>query len=431
MVREGAISRSLRAIPTAARPVLLGNAAAALGNGLTMPLLVVYLGQVRGLGTTTAGLLVAGYAVVALVCAAPIGSLVDRLGPRPVLMTGLGIKAIGVVVLSQAASLPLAIIAVTVMAIGDASSWAPQSALLGRITPPADRQRVFGMQFMLLNLGLGIGGLISAVIANVERPQTFTTLYCIDAATFLVYIGCLASMRREDVGPVDQTTSTQERGSYRLVFGDRALRRLALGATLLLTAGYGSLEVGLATYLTVLGDLSVGNLAVVYAVNTGVVVLAQLFIIDRIQGRSRTRLAALVGLLWGGSWIIIGASIDLPLVGSVVLACIGAGVFALGETVWSPVGPAIVNDLAPEHMRGRYNAVASWTWGLAGSVGPAVAGIMLGAGLASWWIVLVVLACVGASGILLRLRGLLTPEQDGLSVDRLPAKQVAPGVAGG
>ena len=431
MVREGAISRSLRAIPTAARPVLLGNAAAALGNGLTMPLLVVYLGQVRGLGTTTAGLLVAGYAVVALVCAAPIGSLVDRLGPRPVLMTGLGIKAIGVVVLSQAASLPLAIIAVTVMAIGDASSWAPQSALLGRITPPADRQRVFGMQFMLLNLGLGIGGLISAVIANVERPQTFTTLYCIDAATFLVYIGCLASMRREGVGPVDQARSTHERGSYRLVFGDRALRRLALGATLLLTAGYGSLEVGLATYLTVLGDLSVGNLAVVYAVNTGVVVLAQLFIIDRIQGRSRTRLAALVGLLWGGSWIIIGASIDLPLVGSVVLACIGAGVFALGETVWSPVGPAIVNDLAPEHMRGRYNAVASWTWGLAGSVGPAVAGIMLGAGLASWWIVLVVLACVGASGILLRLRGLLTPEQDGLSVDRLPAKQVAPGVAGG
>ena len=83
------MSRSLGAIPRVARPVLLGNGLAAIGNGLTMPLLVIYLGQVRGLGTVVAGLLVAALAVVALICAGPVGTLVDRFGPRPVLMVGL------------------------------------------------------------------------------------------------------------------------------------------------------------------------------------------------------------------------------------------------------------------------------------------------------------------------------------------------------
>jgi len=40
------------------RRVLLGNALAAIGSGLTLPLLIVYLGQVRGLGTTVGGFVV-------------------------------------------------------------------------------------------------------------------------------------------------------------------------------------------------------------------------------------------------------------------------------------------------------------------------------------------------------------------------------------
>jgi len=415
-VREGAISRSLTAIPRGARPVLWGNGIAAIGNGLTMPLLVVYLGQVRGLGTTLAGLLVALLAVVALGCVGPVGALVDRFGPRPILMAGLCIKSAGVVLLAQAATLPAAIVAVAVIAAGDSAHWAPQAALLGRISPSADRQRVFGMQFMLLNLGLGIGGLVSALIAHVDRPGSFTVLYVIDAVTFLIYVGFLSTMRGIGVGPVAEENPTAERGGYRQVLADRALRRLAVASTLLLTAGYGSLEVGLATYLTVLGKLTVGHLAVVYAVNTGVIVVAQLFVIDRIQGRSRTRLAALVGLLWGLSWLVIGISIDLPTPATMVLACLGAGIFALGETLWSPVAPAIVNDLADERIRGRYNAVASWTWSVAGTVGPALAGIMLGAGLAGAWITVVVVGCIAASLMLLRLRRILTPVQDGVTV---------------
>jgi len=29
-----------------------------------------------------------------------------------------------------------------------------------------------------------------------------------------------------------------------------------------------------------------------------------------------------------------------------------------------PVGSALVNDIAPEHLRGRYNAAAGLSWGV-------------------------------------------------------------------
>ena len=78
------------------RRVLFGNALAAIGSGLTLPLLIVYLGEVRGLGTSVAGFVLAYTAVVQLALLPVTGILVDRLGPRPVLLGGLLVEGIGI-----------------------------------------------------------------------------------------------------------------------------------------------------------------------------------------------------------------------------------------------------------------------------------------------------------------------------------------------
>ncbi len=49
--------------------------------------------------------------------------------------------------------------------------------------------------------------------------------------------------------------------------------------------------------------------------------------------------------------------------------------FALGETLWSPVAPALLNELAPEHLRGRYNSFQSLLWGVSGAIGPMITGL--------------------------------------------------------
>jgi MFS family permease len=136
-----------------------------------------------------------------------------------------------------------------------------------------------------------------------------------------------------------------------------------------------------------------------------------------IGGRSRSRLLAVVAGLWAISWLLLGMSGTLPLTLAIVAICLSTAVFALGETLSAPIMPSLVNDLAPGHLRGRYNAVQSITWGVSGALGPAIAGVMLGAGLEAAWIALVVAGLMVAAVLALRLRRTLTPALDGRAPD--------------
>ncbi len=49
-----------------------------------------------------------------------------------------------------------------------------------------------------------------------------------------------------------------------------------------------------------------------YACNTAVIVLAQLFVINRVEGRSRTTVLALVGVVYAASWLVAGVAAFVP-----------------------------------------------------------------------------------------------------------------------
>lgn len=408
---------TLAAVTPPARRILLGNLVSAVGSGVTLPFLIIYLGQVRGLGTPTAGLLVAYLALVALVCTPIVGTLVDRFGPRPVLMSGLAVTAVGVASLGWVSSMPTAIVALTVLGIGDSTLWAPQAALYARVTPREDRQKIFGLQFMCLNLGLSMGGILGGIVANIAEPTTFVVLYLVDAATFLVYLAILIPMRGIGHGHVgsddDDEGGAQASGGYRQVLRDKAAVRLALGAVFLVTFGYGSLEVGLPVYITQVAGMDLSMVAIAYAVNAGSIVIGQLFVLSLIQRRSRSLLAGAVGVLWTVSWLVIAVSAIVPAALAAGMIIVGVLIFAVGETIYSPVAPAITNDIAPDHLRGRYNAMVSWTWAVSGVVGPGLAGLLLGGGFVGVWLGIVVLGLLSGAVLLASLRGILTPSQDG------------------
>lgn len=410
----------LREVDPAVRRLLLGNLLSSLGQGMVLPLLVIYLGQVRGLGTSTAGLVLSTMALVPLALVPVIGAIVDRIGPRPVLMFGLSIQAIGMFLLSNVHTAPQAFALAAFLALGVSASWAPHATLIGRLTTGAQRQAVFGMNFALLNLGIGLGGVVSATIANIDNPSTFELLYRVNALTFVLYLVVLIPMRGIGVGPASPEEIAEHvgpKGGYRYLLRDRALIRLIVVALVMLTFGYGSLEVGLPILMTEHAGLEISNVAMVYVVNTVVIVIAQMLVIARIQGRSRSMLLGVVGVLWAVSWLATGVA---ALVGeggahmwALVIFALGTAVFALGETLWSPVMPAIVNDLAPAELRGRYNSMQSVVWGAAGALGPAIAGFLLGIGSAGLWVGLVVAGCLIAGLMGMQLRRVLTPVQDG------------------
>jgi MFS family permease len=117
---------------------------------------------------------------------------------------------------------------------------------------------------------------------------------------------------------------------------------------------------------------------------------------------------------WSASWLLVGSASLNP--GGVLAVSLLVGatvVFALGETIWAPILPALVNDLAPAEIRGRYNAAHATTWSVGLIIGPILAGGLIGAGLSAAWIALISSGCLAAAVMAQRLHGRLTPAQDG------------------
>ena len=392
--------------------VLIGLGLSALGNGLVMALFVVYLNQVRGFDLRTAGLILTFEALFGLAVSPLVGSIVDRVGPQPVLAVGCLIMAVSTAAFGFVTTVPQAIGVAAVMAMGNGAMWPPQAALLTRLSKPEHRQRVFGLQFMMLNLGLGLGGLVAAAILDVHRPSTFELMYLIDAATFLVYFAAVVSLRGVS-GPEAKPDEDAGPGGYREVVGDRRMRRYVVGALILMTCGYGSMDAGLPAFMTTVAHLPVNAIGVVFFLNTLVIVLGQVFVLHRIEGRSRSRLMAVVATIWGSFWVVVALSASLPPLAAGIAIALGFAVFAVGEMILSPVGPSLVNAFSPPHLRGRYNAVAGLIWGVSGALGPAIAGIGIGGGWGVAWALTLTAGCVVAAFVLSSLRHLISPEEDG------------------
>lgn len=406
------------------RRIFVGFAFSALGGGLTMPFLYVYLAEVRGISTAMVGLLFSWMGVLGFVGSPVGGTLVDRFGPRPVVISGLCAEGIGAALLAHVQGPWSAWVVATFLSLGTLGLYPASTAMLTRLVPEERRQQVYGLQFMLLNAGLGVGGVISGLLVDVADPHTFEQLYYLDALSYLAYLAVIVSLprgtgalpRRDAAGMVDAMTPQP---GWRTVLQDRTLLRVVLASVVTITFGYAQFQAGFSAYVVGVAGIDARWLGWAFGANTAAIVAGQLAALRLVKGRSRTRMLALAAGIWALSWAVIVAS-DLVSGGvAVALVIVGLGVFGIGETLWAPIAPAIVNDLATEELRGRYNALQGMTWTVAMVVGPALSGLLIGNGLVGVWVGLTVGGSALASLLFVRLRRHLTPAQDGVATPDL------------
>ena len=397
------------------RRLFVGIAFSALGSGLTMPFLYVYLAEVRGIATATVGLLFAWMGLLGFLGSQLGGTLIDKLGPRPVMVVGLTTEALGVASLTVVHNAWHALAVATFLTLGTVGLYPAATAMLTRLVPEGRREKVYGFQFMLMNAGLGVGGVVSALLVDMSDPASFQRIYLVDALSYVAYIGVVLSLPR-GTGALSRQDADEAVGpqpGWGAVLRDRALLRVVLTSMVVITFGYAQFEAGFAAYTVGVAGIPANALGWAFGANTASIVVAQLFALRIIEGRSRTRMLALCAAIWSVSWAIIALSDAVSGAAAVTLVVVGLGTFGLGETLWAPVAPAIVNDLAAEELRGRYKALQGMTWTVAMIVGPALAGLLIGNGLVHVWVACTVGGTAVASVLFLRLRRHLSPLQDG------------------
>ncbi|NBE54719.1 MDR family MFS transporter [Streptomyces boluensis] len=396
----------------AMRRIHVGNALSAFGLGFTVPFLYVYVAQVRGLGPTTAGLVLAVFAVAALIVLPFTGHAVDRRGPLPVLLAALVTAAVGAMSLGLANNPQLVLVSAAALGAGQAVMQPALATMIVECSTPETRTRAFAMQFFLQNLGLGVGGLIGGQIVKRERPGDFTLLFGIEATMFLVLVAVMATVKLPRQPRIGDATP-QAKGGWRQLFGNRAMVQLCVLGFVLFFACYGQFESGLSAYGVEAAGISPSTLGIALAANTGAIVVAQFVVLKFVERRKRSRVIASVGLIWAVAWVAAGyAGLGNGSQAMATAAFISTyALFGLGEAMLSPTVAPLVADLAPDGMVGQYNSAFALVKQLALAVGPAVGGPM-GASLHGPYIVVFVLFSLGITVLAVGLGRRLTPAQN-------------------
>ncbi len=410
-------------LPDFSQPLVRLQASTAvqsLGQGLTLPYLVIYLHTQRHIPAGITGIAVGVAALGSFLFSGPIGYLVDKFGPGRILAIGTVFAGLAAVSWAFVSTRPEVFIAAFGFSLANAFLWGPRQAFVGRLAGAEDRQRQFGIGFLLINLGIGLGGVVGAVIIRHATLSSFQHLYYINGITYLCSAAIVLTVVRFG-GPVP-VEHHKEHGGYAVVLRDAKLWWLVGLGTILVIAGYGSLEIGVPGFITQVSGLPARVVGWGFAANTLTIVLAQMYVLKLLKGRSRTYTLAAVAFIWALSWLMLGASALVATIPAAILAIASQAVFGFAETGYMPVLNTLVNDLAPEALRGRYNAVAGIAWGVGNTVGPAIAGVAIGAGLGGYWIVTVAVLCVLAGFVAVRMRREFSAAQDG----RVPVTAAAP-----
>jgi MFS family permease len=363
------------------------------------PFLALYLVGGRHVDVGTAGTLVSCFGAGALASQPLGGWLADRYGRRPTLVGGLLTTAAGMGALAVAR--PLWLIAVCAVALGAAIDvYRPAaSAAVADLVASRDRPRAFGLLYWAVNLGVSFSGVAGGLLAE----RGWWLLFTLDGLTCVVF----AALVVRGVPETHAGRSPDAATGYREVLGDRLL--LALAAVTLVGACV-YIQAYVALPLSMRADgLAPAAYGLAYAVNPVVIIALQPLTFPALRTLPQVPLLAASTAVLGVGFFLTGFAHSVPAYALTVL------VWTVGEIGFNAVGPSIVNGIAPEHLRGRYNGLIGLAYGASALVGPVAGAHALEAGR---WVV-----WGGALGLSLVSAG--TTALLGPSLRRRTAEQVA------
>jgi MFS family permease len=382
-------------LPRSVQTLQLGGLFNAFGNGLILPFAFIYLHNVRGIGLGTAGLILATNAGVSMVLGPVFGSLVDRFGGRRMLTVALCFLAVGFGLYPFVHDPWLGFVAAALTGVGNGGFWAAQSTLIAGLTTPEQRPAAYAMQRVVMNLGIGLGGVAGGFIASTDDPVTFQLLFFGNAATFLVYMVILRAFV-EDPPAAEPHGRESRPGRYGDVLRHRAFLGVLALNTLFIFAGMSGFEL-LPVYGKNEAGVSEKAIGLVYLANTLLIVATQLPIARLVQGRRRMHVLALMGVIWAAGWAVVpAAGLWLNGASAALLLGVAVSVFAIGECLHGAVQGPLVADLAEPRLMGRYMALSALSWQIGFTLGPAIGGFALAFSPSGMWLGAAVLLLLGS-----------------------------------
>jgi MFS family permease len=328
--------------------------------------LALYLVQGRGFSPSAAGRVVALYGFGMLVAGPLGGTLADAVGRRATMLLSFGLGALSVGAIGFARD-PALLGGLAFLSALTSEMYRPaMQASMADVVPPVDRVRAWAIIYWVVNLGWTFGLALGGLIAS----RSFTALFLADAATTLVFAAIVARGVPE-TRPAGTRAHSPLAGLAHVVADGPFVVFLLLNLT--------SLVVFVQFQLAAPVDMSSHGLgpgwfAALLSLNGFGVVVFQPLLGASLGRRDGARLLAASALFIGSGFGVYALAGWLP---ALPVYAAGVVLWTLGEVTGFPTAGAIVANLAPLELRGRYQGMFHMSWGAAFTVAPVLGGEMI------------------------------------------------------
>ena len=329
--------------------------------------LAIYLTQDLGFSQSRAGLVLGAYGVGGAIGTIGGGVLTDRWGRRPTLLTaqfGAATLMLGLGFAQGFWQLVAGALMLGVFAEGMRPAF---QAMMIDVVPERDRLRAYSLNYWAINLGFAS----AAILAGFAAQFDYLLLFVVDAGTTLITATIslifLAETRPTGTG---QAGAKPARGGPGLgtVFRDKVfLGFLTLNflVVLVIMQHMSTLPIAMSA-----DGLSPATFGWVIAINGLMIVAGQLFVPKLIGNHDRSRVLALATLIIG-----VGFGLN-AFAGAPAVYALSVVIWTLGEMLQSPSNSALVAELSPAPLRGRYQGVNSLSWSAGSALAPIVGGFV-------------------------------------------------------
>ena len=329
------------------------------------PFLGLYLTTARGLSLAQAGVVMAVLGAGSLAGTLVGGTLADRIGRRATLTLATCGTGVAMLLLGYAQGIAAIVGAALLLGLLLDMYRPAAQAVVADLISPADRPRAFGLLFWAVNLGWAVAMVLGGTLAQ----QGFLWLFWIDAITCagfgLLVWRTIPETRARTGGP----------GVF-AGFG-RALRDRVMVGYVLITLVYtfvlmqGMTTMPLAMKRDGLGPRDYG---IAIAANGVLIIIVQPLVNAWLARRDHS-------LVMASGAVLVGTGYGLTtLVSSTAGYTATILVWTLGEIIAAAVLQAVVADLAPPDLRGRYSGLYGMAWSGGFLLAPLGGTQLLGAG---------------------------------------------------
>lgn len=339
--------------------------------------LALHLTQDLAISRATAGWIVGCWGIGGLLASPVAGVLTDQVGRRITMLLGLVLGGSCVLAIAFVADVHLLFV---LAFLGGATSqlfFPACNATIADVVPTADRPRAWGLVYWAVNLGLAIGFVVGGVVPD----RYLWLLFVADAGTTFV-CAAIVALRVPETRPADARHEPALRGLAR-VAADRTFLAFA-GLHLMALMVFTQFQLALPLDMKAHGHGS-RSFAWVMAFNCAGVVALQPWLTPRLRRFDGSRLLAIASLLFGLGYglnaLVPGLARSLAELGlggahgwGLALYLAGAALWTVGEVIGFPVASALVADLAPVALRGRYQGAFAMVWGMSMGLSPILGG---------------------------------------------------------